>query len=39
MTVSSPGPLLIILILTYIRNPLSLYTLLLKRSTNSILIN
>ena len=38
MTVSSPSPLLIILILTYIRNPLNLYTSPLKYLTNSILI-
>ena len=39
ITVGSPGPLLIILILTYIRNPLNLYTSPLKCSTNSILTN
>ena len=37
--ISSPSPLLVILILTYIRNPLNLYTFLLKRSTDGILIN
>ena len=39
MTVGSPSPLLVILILTYIRNSFNLYTFLLKRLTNSILIN
>ena len=39
MTINSLGPLLVILILTYIRNPLSLYTFLLKCLTNSILTN
>ena len=39
ITVGSPGPLLIILILTYIRNPLNLYTFLLKYLTNGILTN
>ena len=39
ITVGSPNPLLVILILIYIRNPLSLYTSLLKRLTNNILIN
>ena len=37
--VNSPSPLLIILILTYIRNPFSLYTSVLKRLTNGILTN
>ena len=37
--VGNSGPLLVILILTYIRNPLNLYTSPLKRLTNSILIN
>ena len=35
--VGSPSPLLTILILTYIRNPLNLYTSLLNRLTNGIL--
>ena len=35
--VGSSGPLLMILILTYIKNPLNLYTSPLKRLTNSIL--
>ena len=35
--VGSPSPLLVILILTYIRNPLSLYTSPLKYLTNGIL--
>ena len=39
ITVGSPGPLLTILILTYIRNPLNLYTSPLKRLTNGILTN
>ena len=39
ITVSSPGPLLTILILTYIRNPLNLYISLLKRLTDGILTN
>ena len=39
ITVSSPGPLLIILILTYIRNPLNLYTSPLNYLTNGILTN
>ena len=39
ITISSPSPLLVILILTYIRNPLSLYISLLKRLTDSILID
>ena len=38
MAVSSPGPLLIILILIYIRNPLNLQASPKKYSTNSILI-
>ena len=37
--VGSPGPLLTILILTYIKNPLNLYISLLKRLTNGILTN
>ena len=37
--VNSPGPLLIILILTYIKNPLNLYTSLLNRLTDGILTN
>ena len=37
--VSSPSPLLVILILTYIKNSFSLYTFPLKRLTNGILIN
>ena len=37
ITVSSPSSLLVILILTYIKNPLSLYTFLLKYLTNGIL--
>ena len=39
ITVGSPSPLLIILILTYIKNPFNLYTSLLKRLTNGILTN
>ena len=39
ITVSSPSPLLIILILTYIKNPLNLYISLLNYLTNSILTN
>ena len=39
MIVSRPSPLLIILILTYIKNPLNLYTSPLKRLTDSILTN
>ena len=39
ITVGSPSPLLVILILTYIRNPLSLYTFPLKCLTNGILTN
>ena len=39
ITVSSPGPLLTILILTYVRNPLNLYTSPLKYSTDGILTN
>ena len=39
ITVSSPGPLLIILILTYIKNPFNLYASLLKYLTDSILTN
>ena len=39
ITVSSPSPLLIILILTYIKNPLNLYTSLLKYLTDGILTN
>ena len=39
ITISGPGFLLIILILIYIKNPLSLYTFLAKHLTNSILIN
>ena len=38
ITVSSPSPLLVILILIYIRNPLNLYTSPLKYLTNGILI-
>ena len=37
--ISSPGPLLVILILTYIKNPLSLYSSPIKRLTDGILIN
>ena len=37
ITVSSPGPLLVILILTYVKNPLNLYTSLLKYLTAGIL--
>ena len=37
--ISSPSPLLIILILTYIRNPFNLYTSPLKRLTDGILTN
>ena len=37
ITVGSPSPLLMILILTYMRNPLNLYTFLLKYLTNGIL--
>ena len=39
ITVGSPSPLLIILILIYMRNPFNLYTSLLKRLTDGILIN
>ena len=39
ITVSSPSPLLIILILTYIRNPFNLYTSPLKYLTDGILTN
>ena len=39
ITINSPSPLLVILILIYIRNPFSLYTSLLKYLTNGILIN
>ena len=39
ITVGSPGLLLTILILTYIRNPLNLYTSPLKYLTNGILTN
>ena len=39
MTVSSPSPLLVILILIYIKNPLNLYSSPIKYLTNSILIN
>ena len=39
ITISSASPLLVILILIYIRNPLNLYTSLLKRLTDGILIN
>ena len=39
ITVGSPSPLLIILILTYIRNPFNLYISPLKRLTNGILTN
>ena len=39
ITVGSPGPLLIILILTYVRNPLNLYISPLKCLTNGILTN
>ena len=35
--VGSPNPLLVILILIYIKNPFNLYTFLLKYLTNSIL--
>ena len=37
--VGNPSPLLIILILTYIRNPFNLYTSPLKRLTDGILTN
>ena len=37
--INSPGPLLTILILTYMRNPLNLYTSPLKRLTDGILTN
>ena len=37
--VGSPGPLLIILILTYIKNPLNLYAFSLKCLTDGILTN
>ena len=37
ITVGSPSPLLTILILTYIKNPLNLYTSPLKYLTNGIL--
>ena len=39
ITVGSPSPLLTILILTYIRNPFSLYTFPLKYLTDGILTN
>ena len=39
ITVGSPGLLLMILILTYIRNPFNLYTFPLKRLTDGILTN
>ena len=39
ITVDSPSPLLMILILTYIKNPFNLYTSLLKCLTNGILTN
>ena len=39
ITIGNPSPLLVILILTYIRNPYNLYTSLLKYLTNGILIN
>ena len=39
ITVGSLGPLLMILILIYIRNPFNLYTFLLKYLTNGILTN
>ena len=39
ITIGSFSPLLIILILTYIRNSLNLYTFSLKRLTNGILTN
>ena len=39
MTVGSPGPLLVILILIYVKNPLNLWASPKKRSTNSILTN
>ena len=39
ITVGSPGPLLTILILTYIRNPLNLYTSPLNHLTDGILTN
>ena len=39
MTVGSPSPLLVILILTCVKNPLNLYALLLNCLTNGILIN
>ena len=38
ITVGSPSPLLIILILTYVRNPFSLYNFPLKYLTDGILI-
>ena len=37
ITIGSPSPLLVILILTYVRNPFSLYTSPLKCLTNGIL--
>ena len=39
ITINSPSPLLVILILIYIKNPLNLYTSPLKRLTDGILIN
>ena len=39
ITVGKPGPLLIILILTYMRNPFNLYTFPLNYLTNGILTN
>ena len=39
ITISSPSPLLMILILTYIKNPFNLYTSPLNRLTDSILTN
>ena len=39
ITISSPSPLLTILILIYIKNPLNLYISPLKYLTNGILIN
>ena len=39
MDIGSPGPLLVILILIYIKNPLSLYSSPIKCLTNNILIN
>ena len=39
ITVGSPSPLLMILILTYIRNPFNLYTSPLNRLTDGILTN